>query len=97
MPQLMTQFDWLMRQLEPKECLELIAARDYLMSHHLDTQGSCPLFRFEEKVAANITIADMLSGGFMWDQTPQGFAYWKALCDKYTALEAIKQRKGNDS
>lgn len=92
----LTQFEWLMHKLEPKEALELRAAKDALMSRHLDEQAESPLFYFEERVAANLTVSDVLSVGFVWDSTPQGHGYWKAVYEKYKALESIQQRKDED-
>lgn len=92
-----TQFDWLMRHLEPMEALELRAAKDALMSRHLDEQKDCPLFAFNELVAANLTISEVLSAGFIWDRTPQGKDYWEAVHNKYRALESMKRNKEKDN
>jgi hypothetical protein len=87
----LTPLEWLALHLEPHEALELRAACDSLLKSKPPIY--CPICWVHEEVALESTVSGLISNGFLWNESPQGSDYWKAVHAKYAALEAQKKKE----
>lgn len=92
----MSQLDWLMLRLEPHEALELKAACESFKKHGIEYLPHCPVCWLPEESSQSTLISKRLSEGFVWKETPQGHMYWRAVYDKYLALE-LSRSQANDN
>lgn len=54
-------------------------ARAFVANYTGSVERELPLSKFSRKLPRELSLVDVLYRSFVWDGTPQGFAYWSSV------------------